>query len=277
MTAVLVVFGLFLLAIGASIFYFVRYEMTRPPLGVMNLWDVGLTVIFIVLIPYWYLLLPSWFNTPFLTLATFGLMVFLLEPVVGRRSVRWLLAALMVTADLAFFYFSPGLLFLAVNNLIIIVTVMAASNAWVQSGARARHIVILAIAIAIYDFIFTARLDVTAELLTQLGQYPFAPQLGWESGESFMAIGMGDTLMATTFVVVMWKAYSKRAALAALLATMVAFGILLIIPVENAIFLTSYLPAMVIIGPVQLLVYLVWSRRAGRERTMVEYWAGRNS
>ena len=40
--------------------YFRRYAVTRPPIGVFNIWDVMVMMGGIILVPYLYLLLPIW-------------------------------------------------------------------------------------------------------------------------------------------------------------------------------------------------------------------------
>ena len=40
--------------------YFRRYTVSRPPIGVFNLWDIAVMIGGIVLVPYLYLVLPIW-------------------------------------------------------------------------------------------------------------------------------------------------------------------------------------------------------------------------
>ena len=49
--------------------YFRRYAVTRPPIGVFNLWDIAIMIGGIVLVPYLYLLLPIWLVASLLALA----------------------------------------------------------------------------------------------------------------------------------------------------------------------------------------------------------------
>ena len=55
------------LALGWA--YFRRYGVARPPIGVINLGDVGLMLGGIILVPYLYLMLPSWLVAGLLALA----------------------------------------------------------------------------------------------------------------------------------------------------------------------------------------------------------------
>jgi hypothetical protein len=272
-TSIVIVFGLFLLAILLSLAYFRRYRMPQPPIGRMNLWDVALTMIVIVIIPYLHLLLPSWFNTVFLSLVSASLFYFLLEPVVRSRPLRWAVTLALVGIGIAAATLLPGgsPLYTAVNNVLIVLSVVAISNVWVQSGSPARDIVILAIAIAVYDFVFTGRLPVTADLFAKLDNVAFAPVIMWRDGALWPAIGLGDTLMSASFVVAMFKAFGGRAALVSFAAMALALPLLFILPQLDSIFITDAFPAMVILGPAMLLVYILWRRRYGPERTMREY------
>jgi hypothetical protein len=274
-TPILVVYALFLAAMLVSLAYFRRYRMPQPPLGVMNLWDVALTMVVIILIPHLHLWLPPWANTVFLSLVTASLLYFLLEPVVHARALRWVITLGLVAAGVAAAYLLPGgsVAYVAINDILILLSVVAISNLWAQSGVRARDLVVLALAIAAYDFIFTGRLPVTADLFAQLDNLPFAPLLAWGQGAERAAIGLGDTLMASAFVLALYKAWGRRAAALGFAAMALSFPLLFVLPLLGGLFLTAAYPAMVVIAPVQWLVYLFCRRRYGAERTMGEYRA----
>lgn len=278
-TALLIVYALFLLATLLSAAYFARLRMPQPPLGVMNLWDVALTMIVIVLIPYLHLLLPSWANTLFLSLVTAGLFLFLLEPVIAARGLRWLVVLGLVAAGVAAAYLLPagGPAYTAINNVLIILSVIALSNVWVQSGVSARDLVILSLAIALYDFIFTGRLPVTADMFAQLENLPFAPMIAWRVGDVWPAIGLGDTLLSAAFVVVCYKAWGRPATAIAFAGMALSLPLLFVLPSLSSIFVTAAYPAMVIIGPVQALIYFVLRRRYGPERPMQAFLATRRA
>lgn len=274
-TPILIVYALFLLAILLSLAYFRRYRMPQPPLGRLNLWDVALTMAVIVLIPYLHLLLPGWANTLFLSLITTSLLYFFLEPIIALRPLRWLVVLGLVAVGVVAAYLLPAgsLGYTAINDALIILSVVAVSNIWVQSGVSARDLVILALAIAAYDFIFTGLLPVTADLFAQLDNLPFVPMIAWRDGEVWAAIGLGDTLMASAFVLVLYKAWGRGAAAIGLAGMALAYPLLFALPLLSQLFVTTAYPAMVIIGPVQLLVYLFCRQRYGAERTMREYRA----
>ncbi len=272
--SILIVYALFLLAILLSLAYFGRYRMPQPPLGVMNLWDVALTMVIIILIPYLHLFLPGWANTLFLSLSTAALFYFLFEPVIASRPLRWLVTLLLIAAGIAAAYLLPSgsVIYTAINNALIVLSVVAISNVWVQSGVGARDIVILAIAIGLYDFFFTGLLPVTADLFADLSELPFAPLIAWGEGVSAAAIGLGDTLMSAAFVLVLRKAWGRGAAVIGFAAMAATFVILFLLPAAD-FFVTDVFPAMILIGPVQLFIYLFCRRRYGMERTMREYRA----
>lgn len=252
--------------------------MPQPPLGVMNLWDVALTMIVIVLIPYLHLFLPGWANTIFLSLITASLLYFLLEPVIRSRPGRWLLTLALVGLGVAAAYLLPAgsPAYTVINDALILMSVVAISNVWAQSGVRARDLVILALAIAVYDFIFTGRLPVTADLFAQLDNLPFAPLLAWGQGAGRAAIGLGDTLMASAFVLALYKAWGQGAAALGFGAMALAFPLLFVLPLLGGVFITAAYPAMVVIAPLQLMVYLYGRRRYGPERTTAQF-RGMNS
>ena len=145
-TPILIVYTLFLAAILLSLLYFRRYRMPQPPLGVMNLWDVALTMVVIVFIPYLHLLLPRWANTTFLSLVTASLFYFLLEPVIASRPIRLMVTLALVAAGVAATYLLPGgsPAYTTINNGLVVLSVIAISNLWAQSGVRARDVVVLA-------------------------------------------------------------------------------------------------------------------------------------
>ena len=89
--------------------------------------------------------------------------------------------------------------------------------------------------------------------------------VGWGSGSSTLGIGLGDLLLATVFPLVMRKAFGREAGITALLLSLGAIGTMLILPFRGLF------PAMVVLGPLMALQYLLWRRRCGQERTMWQY------
>ena len=56
-------------------------------------------------------------------------------------------------------------------------------------------------------------------------------------------------------------------------AMAVSFPLLFFLPTLSSVFVTSVFPAMVLIGPIQLVAYLFCRRRYGAERTTLAYRA----
>lgn len=262
-----------LAAIFFSWFYFRRAAIARPPIGVTNAWDITFLMAGILIIPYLYLLLPLWLVTAVLCLETGSLIYFIGEPLVGARPVLWLLAIVLVAADVAaaVIYGVHSSVFYVVNNLVLVLVVVGCSNIWAQGGMQARHAAVLAAYLAVYDLIFTALLPVTDDLFARLAGLPFAPLFAWPAGTEgrWLALGLGDVLLAAVFPLVMHKAFGRRAGPAAVLLALAVICLLLGIPAAGLPLATF--PVMVVLGPVMIAQYLFWIRRRRTERTTVEY------
>jgi hypothetical protein len=185
----------------------------------------------------------------------------------------WLVALVMSGADLAASWYygsrSPG--FLAVNNVVLIVAVVGATNLWAQSGLRARDATVLGVALIAYDIVATWWLPLTTDLINRLAGMPFAPVVAWGDPAVglWLGIGMGDLLLATVFPLVMRKAYGRRAAVGAIGLALGAIGGLLL--VARLGLLSRTFPVMVLLGPLMVIQYAFWHRRLGAERTTWQY------
>jgi hypothetical protein len=252
--------------------YFRRYRVTRPPIGVIDRGDVAFIVGGIILVPYLYLWLPEWIVLALLSLGSLGILYFLVEPVVSNGLVRWLVAAGLVAADVAL-AFSAGVgsnAYFAVNDLVLLLTVVGVTNLWAQSGMRAADAALLGAFLAAYDLLATALSTLTDEMIERLTDLPFLPVFAWAWGDDeWLGIGLGDLLFATVFPLVMRKAYGKRAGL---VAVAIALGtIVAIFTVGIAGLLEGTFPVMTVLGPLMVVQYLYWSRRLGPERTTRTY------
>jgi hypothetical protein len=246
--------------------------MTRAPLGVMTLGDVGFLVAGIVLIPYLYLGLPAWLVGAILVLGTFGILQVLFEPVLPLRGLSWLLALVLVAADigLALRAGTTSRGYLALNDLVLILVVVGVTNLWAQSGMRARDLAILAAALTVYDLIATALLPLTSDLIARLAQLPFTPLLAWPVGDDrWLGIGLGDLLLATVGPLVFRKAYGRTAGLASLVIALATIGAIFLAGVSGV--LRGAFPVMVVLGPLLVAQYLYWNHRDGTERTTAAY------
>jgi hypothetical protein len=134
----------------------------------------------------------------------------------------------------------------------------------------ARAAAILAGALALYDFIFTAQLSLMADLFNRLSALPFAPMLAWPIAgtDRWLGLGLGDLLVATLTPLVLRKAYGRAAGVVAVVLNALAVALVLTLPFWG---LRATFPVMVVLGPLTVLQYLYWQRRRGVERTTWQY------
>jgi hypothetical protein len=263
------------LAVLLGMAYFRRFTMTRPPLGVMHLGDVAFMLAAIILIPYLYLFLPGWLVAALFALGALGLLQLLLEPMVSppwRCWLPWVLAAVLVTADILLARqggtASPP--YLAVNNVVLLLTVVAVTNVWAQSGLRARDLAILGGALVVYDLIATSLLPLTSDLIARLAELPFTPVLVWPVDQKqWLGIGLGDLLFATAGPLVFRKSFGPTAGVVAVFVAVGAIGAVFLVGALGL--LPDTFPMMVVLGPLLVTQYLAWSRVRGQERTTAQY------
>ncbi len=262
-----------LVALLLSWHYFRHFQMTRPPIGVFRLGDVAFMLGGIVLIPYLYLAIPRWIVATLLLLGASSLLYFVFEPVLRVRWAIWAVTLSLLLADLgaAWGLGVESLLFVIVNNLVQLLSVVGIAVLWVQSGMKARDLTILALALALYDFIFTTQLPLMNDLFQRLAGLPFAPLVVWpvDRAGQWVGIGLGDLLLAAAFPLVMRKAFGRPAGLAALLSGLGVLVLLFVLPMSGA--WAKIFPVMVVLGPLIGLQYLYWRYRRGAERTMWQY------
>ena len=256
-------------AIGLSQLYLRRYPLARPSLGVLNLWDVGLMLAGIVLIPYFYLALPRWAAALVAGAAMLGILGMTWEPVLRARPLIWLASLALAGADIgaALAFGATSGSFFAINNAVLVVGTVGVANLWAQSGLKARDLAVLAGALTLYDFVFTSKLPLMTDLFSRLSALPFAPMLAWPTGNAghWVALGLGDLLMAAAAPLVMGKAYGRAAAFS---AAVLSFGAILCVVLLP---LTAAFPVMVVLGPLTVLQYFYWRKQRGAERTTREY------
>lgn len=252
--------------------YFRRYKLTRPPIGVFNGIDLGVMIVAIVLVPYLYLALPPWVAVVLLGTSFFSVLLTVGEPVLPTRTAIWGVTLLLVGADLgaAWQWRPPSPLFYGTNNLVLLLATIGMVNLWAQAGMRARHVAILAAALALYDFIFTTRLNLMSDVSGQLAHLPFAPQLAWPVGDSgqTLALGLGDVIVLALVPVVMRKAFGPQAGVAAVAINGLAITGLVWLPVFRPAII---FPVMVVLGPLTVAQYFYWRRKGLVEQTFRQY------
>jgi hypothetical protein len=260
-------------ALILSWFYFRRYAMTRPPIGVFNLGDVAIMIGMVILVPFLYLLLPIWMLASLLTLASASILYFTWEPVLRSVSTIWLVTILLAGTDLvtAFIPKINPVWFFTINNVVIVTTVIGVTNLWAQSGMKARHAAILGAALAIYDLIATSLLPLTNNLFTRLEGLPFVPELVWplNTAGEWLSIGLGDLVLATVFPLVIRKAFGRRAGVVAIIIGLGAISLLILSLIFGL--LRGTFPVMVVLGPLMVLQYIYWHRQQDQERTTWQY------
>jgi len=273
--ATLIVLLHVLAAMALAWYYFRHHTLARPPIGVINLTDVLVMMVSIVVLPYLYLIAPSWLIAGLLGLGALGLVQITLEPLVQPRWAGWLVTFALIVADggSAWRLGAASVAHQAINNVVMLIMVVGITNLWVQSGIRARDVALLAAMLTLYDFLFTTQLPLMTELFRRLAGMPFAMQVAWSAdfGATFSAIGLGDLLFTAVFPLVMHKAFGRRAGILAF-----ALGFAAVAGLDAALWLTDthrFFPAMVVLGPLMVAQYLFWIQRRRRERATGEYLA----
>ena len=271
MPSLLVVAGCVTGALLLSWCYFARCALTRPPLGVINGWDVGAMIGGIAIAPLLYLGLPGALATAVLAVGVLGLLYALAEPLFRARWARWLTVLALQGADIAAGVGHAGPIDWAINDGVIILVVVGLANLWAQGGITARALVVLAAFLSVYDVAATSWLPLTNRLMAQVGSGPFAPVVGWGTGRQHLEIGVGDLVLAALFPLVMRKAYGDAAGATALALALATLGGLLAAVGAGDGGRGVVLPTMAVLGPAMVAHYIWWARRCGGERTTADY------
>ncbi len=254
----------------ASWGYFSRWQMSRPPIGVLNLRDIVVTFVFIVFMPLLYIALPDWAALALLMLGIFSIVYQVFEPVLRKKWAIWSAALALVGGNVALGRLAGTLMppYILVNNLTLVVAVLGIANLWAQSGMKARDAVILAGLLAVYDFIFTSQFSVMGDMFNRLDDLPLTPLIAWGSARDMLAIGVGDLLMASLFPLVMRKGYGRTAGILATILVVITIALVTVLAQAGTIF-----PVMVILSPIIVVQYVFWRWRRGIERTTRQYRA----
>ena len=260
--------------------YFRRYQVTRPPFGLLNLYDVGLMLAIVALLPYLYLHLPATIVSTVLGVTVLATLNLALEPVLPGRATAWAacLALMAIDVALALTVGSGSAWFFGVNNAVMVLIVVGAANLWAQSGMRALDVAVLAAALAVYDLVATAWLPVMTEVLERLSRLPhlpFYPLVAWggieEGPDQGLRLGLGDLLLVAVFPMVMRRAFGRRAGIVAL-----ATGLAVVVATLTLL-ATGWgprtVPVMVPLGPLMIAQYAINRRAKRRERTTRQYLA----
>jgi len=251
--------------------YFRRFAVTRPPVGVFNERDVVFMSVAIVVVPFVYLALPIAVVATLLCLVALNLVYVLVRPIAGSAQLTLGLALAAVAADAlaAIAYGSAGNSFLAVNNVALVLLAVAVANLLAQAGMRASSLALLAGFLALYDGVATAALPVMRDLFERLGGAPFAPFVAWRTESGGLGLGLGDLLVLALAPLVFRKAFGVPAGAAAA-AVSVATAAIVLAVLELRLLETAF-PVLVALGPAVVAQYAFWIHRRGCERTTREY------
>lgn len=239
-------------------------RMPRPPVGRFVWSDIWVMVAAIVGLPFAYVHLPVW-----AVVGLFGLVVFLvlqatLTPLLGGRLAA-LAAGAVCAAAVAAAGLRPGgpAALLVVNDLVVVLLVVGATNMWAQTGMRASHVAALAAALTVYDAVATGVTSLTADFLGRFAGLPFAPVLSVGYGSNPTYIGLGDCLMLTIWPLIAARTYGRAAAACAVVADAAVLGGLLWGFATHI--LQGTVPLLTPLGPLIVAQHLLWRRRCARQ------------
>jgi hypothetical protein len=244
----------------------------RPPVGVFNRSDVAVLLVGVVVMPFVYLAVPASVAVPVFGVVMVAILAMSLAPVFSSGLLALLVAVALGAADLGLSVLtgpdSPALRI--ANALLLVIAVSGLANVWVQSGMRARHLIVLAAALVVYDTAATTFSAQTMDLFMRLGEGPFAPFFVWRvaDGEG-LTIGLGDLLLATIFVILVDKGYGPRAATAALATVGGVLAVMAGLAVTDV--LPGFLPGMWGLAPVIIAHTTYLLRTRGPERTVAQF------
>jgi hypothetical protein len=256
-----------------SYLYSRRWNVVRPPIGLMNGFDIVVIAAGIAVAPLLYLTLPLWAMAVLTIPSGVGVAYLTLEPVLRRKPAVWTLALLLLGADLvaAARYGLTDNRYLAVNDVLIALVVIGVATLWTQGGMKARHAAALVAVLTVYDIVATSGLPLMTNLIGQVTKIPMAPLLAWNVAGTDLAVGAGDLVVAVTFTLAMRKGYGRAAGTGALLLSVA--GVTTALTLVTLGVVDQVIPAMAVLGPLLLAHYGWWRRRVGTERTMRQYLA----
>ncbi len=268
-----------LLAPLLSLLYFRRVRLEWPALGVFNTRDIALILVFILSLPFLYLILPSWVLTGMLALTFSTALYIALRPFL-RPLYLWPLVAILLVGDIVVTRTLMGTtqgwqIYWVFNNVIVLCAVVGISNLYAQGGMRMRQVVWFSFILGAYDIFFDLVIPVSAHLADRFHGQPLDAAMGWISGSYSANLGIGDILIFALFTISAYKGFGRKGLFAAILtvglfgAIMPSFSPLVILPlVRGGVGIT--IPAQTFFGPFAVLTYY-FLRRTGPERSMAQW------
>jgi hypothetical protein len=272
--------GVSVISAGA-LAYFRHVRMERPAIGTFNTRDVVILLTFIGVLPFIY----GWMPIPPVTCllaVTFASALY-----IGYRSLLgpvgiWLGIGVLLGLNIWSSHYLMGTIpgwqvWYTEQTILVGLSAIAVCNLYVQGGMKLQHVAWLSLGLAAYDVLFASYYPLTGRLIARYITHPFTPVIGMRFGEVDYAVGLGDLLVYSLFVVAAYKAYGARAATIAAGVIMVMGGFAtaflpFLFNVTNSN-LDLLVPAQSLFGPAAFVAYLWMKRHYGRERTMAEFLA----
>lgn len=253
-----------LLTAAAAIVYHRRIRLPRPAIGVFNGRDVAVLLVFITILPVLYLAVPTLVLTGFLCL-TFGSALSIgYQPLLGRAG-SWLVIAGLLGTDIALavtaLHSDTGWqAYWIVNSIIVLLAAAAIANLYIQGGMQLRHVTWFALALAVYDPIFSLVIPLTDRLAARFVGHPLDASVGYRLDGLSVNLGVGDLLVFSLFALAATREHGRRGTLTAA-AAIVVFGALtpILLPAAFAFGDTDggfVIPAQAFFGPAAALSYL---------------------
>ena len=271
-----------LVTTGLALVYLRRVRLERPAIGVFNRRDIVILSAFIVFLPMLYVVLPQWLMTSFLMLTFVGALSIGYRPLL---SAGWLWAGIGLLIGVNIWMARTLLgtvlgwqIYWVENSILVVLAAVAVSNLYVQGGMRLKQISWFALALAVYDAVFTLKWPITNELAERFLGYPLDPSVAFRMGIFNASIGIGDLLVYALFTIAAFKAYGWSAARISLIVVAVfgaatpALAPLLFRELIDAR-TDLVVPAQTAFGPIAFLCYLWFKHRWGTERTTVQFLA----
>ena len=275
-----VVFVAALFAPLLSLLYFRRVRLERPALGVFNTRDILLILVFILSLPFLYLILPSWVLTGMLALTFSTALYIALHPFLRARYL-WLLVAFLIVGDIVVTRTLMGTtqgwqIYWVFNNIIVLGAAVGISNLYVQGGMHMRQVAWFSLILACYDFFFDIVVPISAHLADRFHGQPLDAAMGWISGPYSSNLGIGDILVFSLFIISAYKGFGRKGLFASVGVIILCGAILpslsplVILPfVRGGIGIT--IPVQTFFGPFAVLTYYLL-RRGGPERSMAQWF-----
>lgn len=273
--------GSLLVCLG-GLAYLRRVRLDRPAIGTFNRRDILVTFGFIIMLPVRYLNLPRWLVLCLLTVTFTAALSIGYRPLLSRTQL-WVGIGLLLGLNLYIGRTMLGTvagwqLSWAETDVIVVLTVIAVTNLWVQGGMRLKHVAWFTFILAAYDALFILIVPLTNHVQQGFLGWPLNPSFGMRYGLYNATVGIGDLLVFGLFTLAAYKAYGKQATKLAF-AVVVIFGCVLtsFSPlVFNLVDSRTDLvvPAQTAFGPAAFLLHLWLRHHYGRERTVQEFLTG---